>query len=159
MIDRHRRDQLAETLRRFAATLLDNDEYEDRVERVFEGMGPARKEDLALWAVYERACYLYDDLSTHKLTGSHALNAARREEIARWIMFLYSDQEYGWPIYSFVHFWGPLLNDMTFGLWDHITGPGRARRLEAMGDWSVWPFLDSRSYQEARQKPRLLARH
>ncbi len=69
IIDRRRRDNLAETLRHFTAGLLTNDEYEEQVERIFEDMGPARKEDLVLSAVYGRAWYFYDDLRTHRLTG------------------------------------------------------------------------------------------
>jgi len=159
MIDRHRRDQLAETLRHFAAGLLTNREYGKRVDPLFEGKGQPWKDDLALRAVYEQAWFLYDDNLRHRLKGRHALGAEGRSEIARWIMFLYSDQEYEWPVTRFISISSCLLRIVTLGLCDLIAGPIYARRLEAMGDWSVWPFLDSRSYQEARQKPRLLARH
>lgn len=159
VIDRRRRDRLAEALRHFAAGLLTNDEYEERVDRTFEGMGPSRKEDLALWAVYNRAWFLYDDLRTHRLTGQWALTAEGRSEIARWVMFLYTDQEYKWPITNFINPTGCLLNMVTLGLWGWIMGPRRAQQLEAMGDWNIWPFLSSQSYEASRRNPRLLCRH
>lgn len=159
MIDRRRRDQLAETLRHFAAGLLTNREYEKRVDRIFDGMGPARKADLALWAVYGRAWFLYDNTLTHRLKGHRALGVEGRSEIARWVMFLYSGQEYEWPVSSFIDLSSCLLTIVTLGLWRIITEPKRARQLEAMGDWNIWPFLSAQSYQEARQKPRLLSHH
>lgn len=159
MIDRRRRDKLAETLRHFAAGLLTNREYEKQVDHIFEGMGSAQKADLALWAVYGQAWFLYDDTLTHRLKGHHALGVEGRSEIAQWIMFLYTDQEYEWPISNFIDSLGCLFTIATLGLWRLIMGPRRARQLEAMGDWSVWPFRNAQSYQEARRKPRLLSRH
>lgn len=156
MIDRRRRDQFAEVLRHFASGLLTNDEYEKRVESIFEGMGPKQHEDLALWAVYDNVWFLYDDMRTHRLIGGHALTPQGRTEVARWIMFLYTDQEYKWPFTRFLSFSSCLFRIATLGLWDLIMGARWARQLATLGDWDVWPFLTSQVYEEARQKPRLL---
>lgn len=156
MIDRRRRDQFAEVLRHFAAGLLTNDEYEKQVDKIFEGMGPKIPEDLALWAVYDNVWFLYDDMRTHRLTGGHALKPEGKTEVARWIMFLYTDQEYKWPITRFLSFSSCLLRIITLGLWDLIMGARRARQLATLGDWDVWPFLAAQDCEEARRNPRLL---
>ncbi len=65
-------------------------------------------------------------------------------------MFLYADQEYKWPITSFIDLPGCLVNMLTLGLWGLIMRPRRARQMEALGDWDVWPFLSAQSCEEAR---------
>lgn len=156
MIDRRRRDQLAEVLRHFVAGRLTNDQYEGRVDRIFEGMGPARNEDQGIWAVYERTWFLYDDIRAHSLTGQWALTPEARGEVARWIVFLYTDREYEWSITEFISLPSCLLNVVTLGLWGWVMGPRRERQLKSMGDWGLWPFMHTQEYEDARRMPRLL---
>lgn len=156
MIDRQKRDRFAEVLRHFASGLLTNEEYEKRVDRIFEGMEPKQPRDLALWAIYDNVWFLYDDLRTHRLTGCNALTREGKTEFARWIMFLYTEQEYQWPITRFLSISSCLLRIVILGLWDLIMGAHQARQLAAMGDWDVWPFLTSQDYEESRRKPHLL---
>ncbi|MDR2690346.1 MAG: hypothetical protein LBB76_11400 [Azoarcus sp.] len=102
MIDRESRDALAQALRHYVAGLITNDDLDDIVVTV---LCDARS-DRGVVAVAEMAWTLYDDLHKHRATGKHALDKEGRHEVARWIAFLYSDEEYFWPEFSFigVHF-------------------------------------------------------
>ena len=158
MVDRRRRDQFAEILRHFAAGLLTNVEYEKRVDDIFEGMSRKQLKDLALSAVWENVWFLYDDMSTHRLRDSHALPPEAKTEIARWIMFLYTDEEYQWPNVSFISLSSCLLSIVTLGLWDLIFRPYRERKFARHGNRDVWPFLTTQEFEESRRKPHLLHR-
>jgi hypothetical protein len=144
MIDRRRRDQFAELLRHFAAGRLTNDDYEDRVGLVMD----EADDDPALDVVYEQAWLLYDDLRTQ-------LGRAGRREVARWVLFLYSDQEYEWPRRLPHDRWYLLLNIATLGAWVFLGGNHRQRRLGAYGDWEVWPFIRRADFEAELKRPRL----
>lgn len=157
MIDRHRRDRLAELLRQFVDGLMTNDDFEDRLDRILDDPRPVRKwEDKALWAIRSRAWFLYDDLRTHRMTGQWALSPEGHREIARWIVFLHSDCEYRWPVTNFISLSGCLFGMLTFGLGPRLYGAIMRRRVGAMGDWDVWPFICREDYERALQQPRLL---
>jgi hypothetical protein len=57
--------------------------------------------------------------------------------VVRWIAFLYSEQEYYWPEYSFIQIVNSPLNILTIGWWDRMKRrkweqflrSGRFRRL------------------------------
>jgi hypothetical protein len=151
VVDRHRRDKLAELLRHFAAGLVTNDEFEDRIETIIDD--PPKMSDRALWAVRMMAWFYYDDLSTHKLTGRRALDREERAEFARWVLFLHSSQEYLWPEFCFVFPGGLLRNLITFGR----CGPRAWTQFKSAGDFDVWPFLRQEDMSAARLRPRLLA--
>jgi hypothetical protein len=93
MIDRVSRDALAQALRHYVAGLITNDDLDD----VITMRGP----DRGVVAVSEMAWTLYDDMVEHRATGEHALDKEGRHEIVRWIAFLYSNEEYSWPEFSF----------------------------------------------------------
>ncbi|MHC4447340.1 MAG: DUF1707 domain-containing protein [Planctomycetota bacterium] len=151
MVDRLRRDQVAELLRHFAAGLITNDDFEDRIHTILDD--PPNLQDKVLWAVRELAWFFYDDLSTHTLTGKYALTRQERGDFARWILFLYSSQEYKWPEFSFVFPGGLFRNLITFGQ----CGRRAQRQFESAGDFGVWPFIRRHDMDTARLRPRLLA--
>ena len=79
-------------LRSLATGRITNFEYEDAVnESVDFG------KDGVLRVMYRYAWNLYDDLHQHRLVGEYALPKEARREIAKWIVFLYTDLEYRWP--------------------------------------------------------------
>jgi hypothetical protein len=93
MIHRQSRRRLALALRRYAATRITNVQL-DEIDVDWRDRGAV--------AVKEMAWGLYDDLYTHKAVGRHALNRDVRRMVARWVVFLMSDEEYLWPEYSFI---------------------------------------------------------
>ncbi|MHC9538366.1 MAG: hypothetical protein AB9903_02510 [Vulcanimicrobiota bacterium] len=108
MVDRTSRDKLAENLRHFAAGIITNREYEDRIlESRCTG-------DAAAEEILHQVWYYYDDLSEHRLTGSHSLTREGREIFARLTLFLKSDIEYEGPIVS-IFAWCSIL-------WIYVTG-------------------------------------
>jgi hypothetical protein len=145
MIDRRNRDRLALLLRRYVAGRITNDDLADQ--------GPSRSADPAIRAVYEYAWNLYDDFSTHRAEGRHALSPEARRVVARWILFLHSDCGYRWPVFSFMQIYNWPLNILTLGWWERR----KYRRFEAFqraGHFKVWPFVRTAEYKEALVKPR-----
>lgn len=158
MIDRRRRDAMAELLRHFVAGRLTNDEFEERLDVTLNDPRPVRRwEDAALWAIRSRAWFLYDDLRTHRMKGEWAPSREGRSELARWVLFLYSDSEYEWPIRDFISLSSCLMNLLTLGLAQVILSRLLRQRHKAMGDWDVWPFVRRSDYEKALEHPRLLA--
>ena len=147
MIDYPNRDRLALLLRRYVAGRVTNDELADEA--------PSRSADPAIQAVYEQAWNLYDDLSTHRAEGRHALTPDARRLVARWVLFLHSDRQYRWPPFSFMQIHNWPVNVLTLGWWERR----KRRRFEAFqraGHFNVWPFLTTVEYKEALAKPRFL---
>jgi len=147
MIHRQSRDALALAIRRYVSGRITNDDLDD-IAVDWRDRGAA--------AVKEMAWNLYDDNDNHRAVGKHHLNKSVRREIARWIVFLHSDQEYIWPEYSFIQIWNWPANLLTFGWWERW----KSRRLQAFkeaGDFSVWPFTRRADFVEVVLRPRLLS--
>src|SRR5436190_23104801 len=89
MIDRTARNRAAETIRRFVCGQITNKEFIRRY--------PDSKHDPVISALDDTVWCLYDDIRTHKLSGDYALTKEFKSEVARWLLFLYSDAEYEWP--------------------------------------------------------------
>lgn len=160
MVDQARRRQYAQLLRHFAAGRLTNFAYEDRADDI---MGTYRSDegraDPALWAIYQQVWFMYDDLHTHRLAGRYALSRKTRREVARWILFLYTDDEYLWPEDSIQYgLGGCLLNIVTLGLWGWITRPRELQRLQTIGEVDAWPFLNHTGVRSACRTVRLFGR-
>lgn len=153
MVDRVARDKFAELLRHFAAGNLTNDEYEDAAHGIFEG---ADRKDRALWAIFSRTWFFYDDTREHRLRDNHALTDEGQHAVARCILFLHSDLEYEWPIKSFISLSGCLLRLCTLGLAGLILNPMNERRMREMGSWDLWPFFREADFQSTNASPRLL---
>ena len=146
MIDREARDELAVLLRRLVAGRITNDDFDNRVRR---------SADRGVRAVGEHAWCLYDDHRTYRLTGRHQLPQAARQEIARWIAFLYSDLEYDWPERSFYQIYNWPMNLLTLGWWERRKALEFAR-FRAAGEFEVRPFLSRAEFETALRSPRLL---
>jgi len=147
MVDRDSRNRLAETLRHYVSGKVTNDDLADLV---------VNHEDRGAVAVYQMSWQLYDDLYQHKATGCHHLGNSARREIARWIAFLYSDQEYIWPEYSFIQIFNWPLNLVTLGWWERMKRRKWQRFIES-GDSSVWPFFCRHDFKRAITHPKLLS--
>jgi hypothetical protein len=156
MVDRVARNKFAELLRHFVAGNLTNFEYEDTADRILKN---AAREDRSLWAIHSRVWFFYSDVREHRLRDRHALTDEGRSAVARWILFLYSDLEYEWPIRSFISLSGCLLRLCTLGLAALILNPINERRLQRMGSWDLWPFFREADYELELRRPRLLGGH
>lgn len=133
MIDRAARTALAASIRRLAAGLVTNEQFEKQLPRQ-----AWTSRDAGVQAIRWAAWMLYDDLHEHRLDGAHALGRVGRRHVARWILFLKSDTEYHWPE---LPFWLALLllpaNLVTFNL----IGRALSRWRDRQGDAEVWPFM------------------
>lgn len=144
MIDREARDKLAEGIRALAAGQITNDQFED-------GRVNYRSQDPAITGIFDSgAWHLYDDLSEHKLAGQYRLTRDAKAEIARWILFLKTDNEYEWPKSPW--YW-PLASLLTFGLLSLVRGAWFRRQ----GDIDVWPFLRRSDYERVLASPPYLS--
>jgi hypothetical protein len=123
LVDQQARDEYAERLRHFAAGVLTVEVYEAGTEAV------AVSDDRALREIWFAAWCLYDDFRTERLRGKWALNREARREVARWLLFLYSDNEYRWPAPGIL---GCILNLATFGWWEYV-------RTRPAGEREYWP--------------------
>ena len=146
MIDRDARNNMAVLVRRLVACRITNDDFEEEVPR---------SDDPAIHAVHGMAWRLYSDLETHFLNGRHSIPKDGRREIARWILFLYSNEEYAWPDYSFFQANDWLMNLLTFGWWERRK-ESQLNQFKAAGDFNVWPFINRASFDSAVNNPTLL---
>lgn len=79
------RRRYARLVREFSRGAITNDEYEDRVDEI-------TGRDTAVWHIHSRLMwFLYDDLHEHRLRGDHRITRPIRKEIARALLFLYTD--------------------------------------------------------------------
>lgn len=142
MVDRKARDGYAELLRHFAAGRVLNWHYEDAADKYIKSSDRAIVK--VFWAVWPAYC----DIRKHFLTGKDQLNAKGRNVVARYVLFLYSDLEYEWPVQSRGRFWARVL---TLGAW------GLLKPLPACGgDKDVWPFFRRSDLERVVARPRLL---
>jgi len=147
MIDRTARNHAAETIRRFVTGQITNKEFIRRY--------PDSKCDPVIWALDDTMWCLYDDIRTHKLSGSYALTKEFKIEVARWLMFLYSDAEYKWPKIG-----KPGFRQKPTWLCRAIPfAQKRFEKFRGAGDYSVWPFLRREDFEAARRKPLSLSGH
>ena len=138
MIDRVARKQAAEVIRHFVSGQITNDEFIRRY--------PSSKHDPVIWALDDTMWCLYDDIATHKLAGEYAPSKDFKKQVARWLAFLYSDEEYLWPRID-----RPGFRSNAESLWlSWIFGFGqrRLRRFMASGDYEVWPFTRREDFEK-----------
>ena len=141
------RQNLARWLRRLASGHVTN--------REFERAWPWRGEEHALHSIYRHGIWpLYDDLYTHRLTGRHALDKARRRVVARMVLFLQSQVPYRYretsaPTALLVL----LLSIATLGRF----GRRWQQRQWQDGDSAIWPFYTHSEYTAALRSPVFLA--
>jgi len=148
MIHRESRNKLAEALRHYVSGQVTNDDL-DEIEVDWRDRGVV--------AVKEMAWGLYSDLDNHNATSDYYIDKEGRKIISRWISFLYSDQEYIWPEYSFMQIVNWPMNIITFGWWEKMKKKKWEQFLDA-GDFEVWPFCSKEELRKVAQNPKLLAR-
>lgn len=148
MIHRSSRDSLALALRRYAARRIANDDL-DAVEVDWRDRGAV--------AVKEAAWCLYDDNYQHKAEGRNAIDRETRREIARWVVFLHSDQASLWPEYKRAGLVDGPMNILTFGWWERHKNQ-RWLQYQAAGDIAVWPFGRRAAADDAIRRPKHLRR-
>jgi hypothetical protein len=142
VIDRQARNQLAEAIRALVSGQISNDEFERRVPS---------SDDPAVRHLYaDGAWFLYSDLGVYRLRSKRRLSEAEKSEVARWVVFLKTDQSFEWPQPTastrILLLLGAVL---SFGL---VTKFYR-RKYESRGEWQVWPFISRASYERALKTP------
>ena len=104
----------------------------------------------------ERSYGLYSDLSEHKLTGAHELTGQATKEIAKWILFLQSNQEYDWESFdgrnplTRISFLDLTLIVLTLGLYLIYLNRRRTKefnRITRTGEFDFWPFKTRTDYE------------
>jgi hypothetical protein len=147
MICRQSRDRLALAIRRYVAGRINNDDL-DCVEVDWRDRGAASVKKMS-WG-------LYSDLEQHYATGQYAIADDGKRTVARWVVFLHSENEYLWSDYSFIQVFNWPLNLLTLGWWERR----KARRFEQYqeaGEFSVWPFVREADFYRAVQRPRFFS--
>jgi hypothetical protein len=142
MVDRLVRDGYAELLRHFAAGRVLNWRYEDSADAFI------KSEDQAVVKVFWAVWPAYCDIRKHYLTGKDRLDANGRHVVARYLLFLYSNLEYEWPVEKRTRVWA---NFFTLGIWGWLDPLPPCR-----GDDKVWPFFRRSDLDREAARPRLL---
>ena len=166
MVDSERRKKLAFHLRHLAVGLISNDEFEDYItDDVTFGWLPeqyyrskeAKFDDPIIRPMLELSWCLYSDLKEHKLTGNDKLPEEQLKDIARFVLFLYSDFEYEWPYLDPTNplirfsFKDLLLSVLTLG--QHYRNKMTERQqqfdyFKTSGDYDYWPFINKVQYEK-----------
>lgn len=145
MIDRAARNNLAESLRHFVSGQITNDEFMER---------GSNSKDPAVNAVSHMTWQFYDDLKEHYLKGEYRIPDEHRKDIARWILFLYSDQKYEWPKYRFIQIYNWPMNLLTLGWWERRK-EDNFKKFMASGEYEYWPFMSEVEYKKSLNNPKL----
>ncbi len=143
MNDLRARRKSAELIRHFISGQVTNFEFE---EKSIESNDPViRAIEDCLWC-------LYDDFTEHKLNEEHKLSKELKHHMARWLLFLYTDEEYKWPHFSY-----PGFRPMEHGFWSKLfNGPKKEQEFMDAGDYNVWPFITKESFEYAKTNTTLL---
>jgi hypothetical protein len=143
MIDRPKRDRLAEALRHLLSGRIDNLAFDE-----LDCPGDITvSDDRAIFEAFSSVWPCYDDSRSHPLQ----LTDGQRLDVKRFILFLHSDSEYEWPRKGFgiVEYLRRVISRIAgyrFGWWP----------VKSDGDMAVWPFFRPDDYDRALQSPRLL---
>jgi hypothetical protein len=157
MVDREARNQTAVLLRHLAIGRITAKQFDAALESMtFSG------QDHIFEAIFEE---------------TFSIKSTTRHEVARWILFLQSENEYIWPGIDelpnpFSIILGALVavvlidvfHNPVLGWWLTVAGYiiiiGAASRLRPKrykpGDLKVWPFHKHDDFEEAKRCPRLL---
>lgn len=166
MVDKERRKKLAYHLRHLSIGLITNDEFEDYItDDVTFGWLPeqyyrakeAKLDDAIIRPMLELSWCLYSDLKEHKLKGQYKLDEKQLKDIARFILFLHSNNEYEWPYIDPMNplirfsFKDIILSVITLG--KHYKDKVSEREneyieMQKVGDYEFWPFISKEQYNE-----------
>lgn len=170
MIDTERRKKLAFHLRQLSNGQISNDAFEEAVmDKVSYGWLPeqyhhakqAENDDPVIRPMLEMAWGLYDDTRNHKLERNDALSEYAQKEIARYVLFLHSNQEYDW---EYIEPTAPLTRlsitnilkcILTIGQYYKILNLDWVKKRESIkrsGDFEVWPFKTRKDFERQLKK-------
>lgn len=135
MIDRDARNRLAGLIRSLVSGKITNDEFEECL--------PESKDNAIAKVFYYGPWRLYSDMKAYKLKGKDAITREDRSIVARWILFLKSDDEYEWPSASFKEIF---LKLVTLGKF----GQSTIDKWHAHGDVLHWPFKNNCQFNNAK---------
>lgn len=142
-IDRTARNEMAELLRHFVTGSITNFSFEDKIPS---------SNDPVTWAIGSSIWCFYDDFKEHKLDNEKALPKEIKKMTSRWIMFLYSDEDYQWPF--ILH---PGIRPLEHSMFSKLLGrPAKEKKFMSYGDYNVWPFINEESFNNAKKNPKLL---
>lgn len=146
MIDKEARKKTAELIRHLVSGQISNYQFEDTI--------PASS-DLAISEVFQHGAWmLYSDFPEYKLIKKNRIPDNNRPEIAKWILFLQTDEEYKWPKYPPFHpFLYLVANLLTFG----FVSKQSFKKWKTAGDFDVWPFISREDYKKANSNPTYLS--
>ncbi|MEO0442463.1 MAG: hypothetical protein AAFZ92_01805 [Pseudomonadota bacterium] len=143
-IDRSARDKTAELLRHFVSGQMTNFDFEDKSPNT---------RDMAVNAICDSIWVFYDDFDEHKLTEKNSLAWDAKSIVSRWILFLYSDYKYEWPLISH-----PGVRPLNHSFFSKLLGAEKKEKyFMSRGDYQVWPFFRVEDYEESKKSPSLLA--
>ena len=126
MLDRTARSRMCELVRALSTGNISNYAFEDALPS---------SPDKAISGVFGHgAWHLYCDTREYKLTKKYALTRAERTMVARWILFLKSEQVYSWPEASFAD---RLLSCISLG----FAGLSTREQWQQYGDLSLAVWL------------------
>ncbi len=172
MVDRKARREYAQLVRQFISGRLTSDEYEDRFGKL-----QFNKKDRALSEVWEVLDSLCEESLPKKMTEQWRLDHSARRQTAQAVLFLQSDQEYGWPtrlwdgsvflIAAFCILLIFALNpEVSLLVRSAVSVPvvitwryherWQSKRHDRAGDKEAWPFLHQAELESAKRLPRLL---
>ncbi len=139
MIDRKSRNIFAALIRKLAAGLITNDEFEEQL------LGNVDSEDDAIRNVFDYGAWsLYSDHKEYRLKNNDALSSEDKAYAAKLILFLKSDYEYMWPPIIEAR---SILHRLSFGL----LGKMNKCNLSEIGDINSWPFLNEEQFEQAKK--------
>jgi hypothetical protein len=148
VIDRKARNGAAELIRQFASGRITNFELERR--------WPNSKDPAILGLESTIWCF-YDDFKEHTLQGPFALAPEMKRVIARWIVFLHTNEAYQWPNITYPGV-RPLHRSWItrrLGLVKLLSK--KEQSFIKAGSFEVWPFISTQSFENARKRPKLLS--
>jgi len=144
MVDRAKRDILAEKLRHLLSGRIDNLQF----DTLDEG-DVLNSEDRVLREVFQSMWFFYDDFRSHPIR----LTDGQRLDFVRAILFLHSDLEFEWPS----------RRNLPQGIFHWLVNVFALTRTSSKppiqpvkGDRGVFPFYRRSDYECALKNPRLL---
>ncbi|GGY83770.1 hypothetical protein GCM10011613_30840 [Cellvibrio zantedeschiae] len=141
MIDIEARKKAAEVTRRFIAGQFSNFE--------FENCFPS-SDDPALYAIEDTLWCFYDDFEEHTLKS---IPEETKALMMRWLLFLYSNEEYKWPKIS-----SPGVRPIKYNFLGRLLNRhNKQHEFLTSGEIEFWPFINNESFKSAIENPVLLA--
>jgi len=143
MVDREARDEAAELVRQFISGKTFNFDFEDAV--------PVSA-DPAIHAIWDSLWPFYCDFRKHKMKNEWAIAPELKHQMARWVLFLHTDEEYLWPKISY-----PGIRPKHIGPLARLLGLDRKQNIFLQsGKHAVWPFISEESFINAKKHPKLM---